>query len=135
MSFDTSYQNTGLSEGQGRPLATPKSVTKHKAPIGGCRSTPLFFAPPKHKKRGLCPLPICYRSLGAGGNPQSSSPFEKGGRTPSLNFTFGALPQTPHSPCGRRKRQHAFPSARAVYRSVPSRDGEYFLRKSPPLNP
>lgn len=53
MSFDTSYQNTGLSEGQGRPLATPKSVTKHKAPIGGCRSTPLFFTPPKHKKREL----------------------------------------------------------------------------------
>ena len=53
MSFDTSHQNTGLSEGQGRPLATPKSVTKHKAPIGGCRSTPLFFAPPKHKKREL----------------------------------------------------------------------------------
>ena len=49
MSFDTSYQNTGLSEGQGLRPYNPKSVTKHKAPIGGCRSTPLW----KHKKREL----------------------------------------------------------------------------------
>lgn len=134
MSFDTSHQNTGLSEGQGRPLATPKSVTKHKAPIGGgCRSTPPIFRPTKTQKKRAFQLsflskisPVSgshFGILGAGGNPQSSSPFEKGGRTPSLNFTFGALPQTPHSPCGRRERQHAFPSARAVYRSVPSRDG------------
>lgn len=51
MSFDTSHQNTGLSEGQGRPLATPKSVTKHKAPIGGCRSTPPIFRPIKTQKK------------------------------------------------------------------------------------
>ena len=140
MSFDTSYQNTGLSEGQGRPLATPESVTKHKAPIGGCRSTPPpIFRPTKTQKKraeklsflskscrglkGALPPADLLRYSEAGGNPQSSSPFEKGGRTPSLNFTLGALPQTPHSPCGRRERQHAFPSARAVCRSVPSRDG------------
>jgi hypothetical protein len=35
MSFDTAYQNTGLSEGQGLRPYNPKSVTKHKAPIGG----------------------------------------------------------------------------------------------------
>lgn len=128
MSFDTSHQNTGLSEGQGRPLATPKSVTKHKAPIGGCRSTPPIFRPTKTRGscrglKGALPPADLLRYSEAGGNPQSSSPFEKGGRTPSLNFTLGALPQTPHSPCGRRERQHAFPSARAVCRSVPSRDG------------
>ena len=44
MSFDTLYQNTGLSEGQGLRPYNPKSVTKHKAPIGGCRSTPLLPA-------------------------------------------------------------------------------------------
>ena len=42
MSFDTAYQNTGLSEGQGLRPYNPKSVTKHKAPIGGCRSTPPY---------------------------------------------------------------------------------------------
>ena len=129
MSFDTSHQNTGLSEGQGRPLATPKSVTKHKAPIGGCRSTPPpIFRPTKTRGscrglKGALPPADLLRYSEAGGNPQSSSPFEKGGRTPSLNFTLGALPQTPHSPCGRRERHVAFPSARAVCRSVPSRDG------------
>ena len=72
---------------------------------------------------GALPPADLLRYSEAGGNPQSSSPFEKGGRTPSLNFTLGALPQTPHSPCGRRERRVAFPSARAVCRSVPSRDG------------
>ena len=116
MSFDTAYQNTGLSEGQGLRPYNPKSVTKHKAPIGGCRSTPPYG-------KGALPPADLLRYSEAGGNPQSSSPFEKGGRTPSLNFTLGALPQTPHSPCGRRERRVAFPSARAVCRSVPSRDG------------
>lgn len=134
MSFDTSHQNTGLSEGQGRPLATPKSVTKHKAPIGGCRSTPLW----KRKKRelfsSLFSLSLRHQNTGLSEGigalprrlrtaPQSSLPFEKGRRTPTLNFTCGALPHTPHSPCGRRGKLFAFPSARAVYRSVPSRDG------------
>lgn len=73
-------------------------------------------------KGGFAPADL-LRYSEADGNPQSSSPFEKGGRTPSLNFTLGALPQTPHSPCGRRERRVAFPSARAVCRSVPSRDG------------
>lgn len=138
MSFDTAYQNTGLSEGQGLRPYNPKSVTKHKAPIGGCRSTPPLW---KRKKRELFSSLFSLslrQSLGHTSvfserdgdclcsgrrNPQSSSPFEKGGRTPSLNFTLGALPQTPHSPCGRRERRVAFPSARAVCRSVPSRDG------------
>lgn len=136
----------GSPRGRGFAPTTPKSVTKHKAPIGGCRSTPLW----KRKKRelfsslfslslrqslghtsvlscrglkGALPPADLLRYSEAGGNPQSSSPFEKGGRTPSLNFTLGALPQTPHSPCGRRERRVAFPSARAVCRSVPSRDG------------
>lgn len=153
MSFDTSYQNTGLSEGQGRPLATPKSVTKHKAPIGGCRSTPYGNA----KKESFSALFFLYhfaslwvtlrysRSVTATAYvgigalprrlrtaPQSSLPFEKGRRTPTLNFTCGALPHTPHSPCGRRESHVAFPSARAVCRSTPSRSGSIFWRKSPP---
>lgn len=166
MSFDTAYQNTGLSEGQGLRPYNPKSVTKHKAPIGGCRSTPLWkrkkrelfsslfslslrqslghtsvfserdgdclcsgrrkeccYLLPRTGLKGALPPADLLRYSEAGGNPQSSSPFEKGGRTPSLNFTLGALPQTPHSPCGRRERRVAFPSARAVCRSVPSRDG------------
>lgn len=137
------FKTRGSPRGRGFAPTTPKSVTKHKAPIGGCRSTPLW----KRKKRELFSSLFSLslrQSLGhtsvlserdgdclcsllryseAGGNPQSSSPFEKGGRTPSLNFTLGALPQTPHSPCGRRERRVAFPSARAVCRSVPSRDG------------
>ena len=35
--------------GRGFAPTTPKNVTKHKAPIGGCRSTPLW----KRKKREL----------------------------------------------------------------------------------
>ena len=37
------------NSGQGLRPYNPKSVTKHKAPIGGCRSTPLW----KRKKREL----------------------------------------------------------------------------------
>lgn len=45
--------------------------------------------------------------------PQCSSPFEKGGRTASLNFA--------HSPLGRRKGV-AFPPLASVVRGAASRD-------------
>lgn len=60
------------------------------------------------------------------GTPQSSSPFEKGGRTPTLNFNSGALPQTPHSPCGRRGKLFAFPSARECVAPLRQGTGSIF---------
>ena len=48
MCFDTAYQNTGLSESRGFAPTTPKSVTKHKRPIGGV-VVPLW----KRKKRAF----------------------------------------------------------------------------------
>ena len=42
----------------------------------------------------------------------------------------GYCPEPRHSPCGRRERRVAFPSARAVCRSTPSRSGSIFSRWS-----
>lgn len=92
MSFDTSYQNTGLLQ---------------------------------RAKGGFAPADL-LRNLVAGGNPQSSSPFEKGGRTPTLNFNSGALPQTPHSPCGKRGKLFAFPSARECVAPLRQGTGSIF---------
>ena len=67
MSFDTAYQNTGLSEGVGA-------------------------------------LPRRLRTA-----PQSSLPFEKGRRTPTLNFTCGALPHTPTLAVWQEGEANSFP--------------------------
>lgn len=92
MSFDTSYQNTGL-------------LQRAKGGFAPCRSAP------KPRSRW---------------HPQSSSPFEKGGRTPTLNFNSGALPQTPHSPCGKRGKLFAFPSARECVAPLRQGTGSIF---------
>lgn len=77
--------------------------------------------------KGALPPADLLRNLVAGGTPpQSSSPFEKGGRTPTLNFNSGALPQTPHSPCGRRGKLFAFPSARECVAPLRQGTGSIF---------